>query len=143
MQPRIFVPFDFSPAAESALRWAADLRRSLGGGTIRVVHVISVMPIAGTVEMPPLPTPSEEETRQLERSLREITDRLAPGSSADVVLGLTVAPTLLTEAEQCAAELIVMGTHGRSGLKRLILGSVADHIVRHASCPVVTVRAAG
>ena len=47
---------------------------------------------------------------------------------------------VLSAADAHNAELIVMGTHGRGGVKRLVLGSVADYVVRHASCPVVTVR---
>jgi len=52
-----------------------------------------------------------------------------------------VGDIILDEAQAAGGELIVMGTHGRTGVKRIVFGSVAEHVVRHASCPVVTVRA--
>ena len=53
----------------------------------------------------------------------------------------TVGDIIVDEAQAAGSELIVMGTHGRTGVKRLVFGSVAEHVVRHAPCPVVTVRA--
>ena len=53
----------------------------------------------------------------------------------------TVGDIIVDEARTAGSELIVMGTHGRTGVKRIVFGSVAEHVVRHAPCPVVTVRA--
>lgn len=53
----------------------------------------------------------------------------------------SVGDIVLDAAESVGAELVVMGSHGRTGVKRLLLGSVAEHVLRHATCPVVTVRA--
>ncbi len=57
-----------------------------------------------------------------------------------VISPKTVGDIILKEASSAGADLIVMGTHGRGALRRIFLGSVADHVVRHASCPVVTFR---
>ncbi len=61
-----------------------------------------------------------------------VTTHLAPGSAALVIVGL---------AAEHAHDLIVMGTHGRSGLSRWVLGSVSERVVRHAACPVLTIHA--
>jgi glycine betaine transporter len=58
-----------------------------------------------------------------------------------VVLSATHADAILHDARSWAADLIVMGTHGRSGISRLVLGSVAETVIRHAHCPVVAVHA--
>ena len=58
-----------------------------------------------------------------------------------VIKPLTVGDIILDAARADGAELIVMGTHGRTGIGRLLVGSVAEHVLRHADCPVVTVHA--
>jgi nucleotide-binding universal stress UspA family protein len=86
------------------------------------------------------PFPSEQEIKHIESCLRDAATHLAPEATFQAVVGADVARQLLGIAETYNADLIVMGTHGRGGVKRLVLGSVADYVVRHASCPVVTVR---
>src|SRR5690606_8769829 len=58
----------------------------------------------------------------------------------EVVRGMAVAPALLRYAEEHDVDLVVMGTHGRRGIERAVIGSVAEEVVRHAACPVLTVR---
>jgi nucleotide-binding universal stress UspA family protein len=140
MQPRILVPYDFSPTAEQALRWADELKRSVGGGSIHLLYVLSPLPIAGVVAAIPLSVPCEEDLEKIEAGLHDTALRVAPGATHQAVLGTDVATQIIDTAQQRNADLIVMGTHGRGGVKRLVLGSIADYIVRHASCPVVTVR---
>lgn len=60
-----------------------------------------------------------------------------------IVRASAIGEIVLEEAQAVDASLIVMGTHGRGAIKRLFLGGVAEHVVRHATCPVVTVRGAG
>lgn len=82
--------------------------------------------------------------RGLERSMRQAA--LRNGSQASVVVRILARPvgdTILDAARDMGAELIVMGTHGRSGARRVILGSVAENVLRQAQCPVVTLHAAG
>ena len=72
--------------------------------------------------------------------MRDVAARIAPGATLAAVLGNDVASHVVGDANANGIDLIVMGTHGRGGVKRMILGSVADYAVRNARCPVVTVR---
>ena len=143
MKPRILVPFDFSAAAESALAWAADLQTTTGAGPIQIVHAINSRPV-GTVEasLESL-LPNEDEIAELERKDgggRQRAWRAGSGEGGHQALS-EVGDIILDAARADGAELIVMGTHGRTGIGRLLLGSVAEHVLRHADCPVVTVHA--
>lgn len=141
MQPRILVPYDFSPAAESALRWAADLHRSVHGGALMVVHLLSTIPIIGSLGDVPIPSPDDRDVVQAQAALREVVSSVAPDASFEVLLVGSVESGVISAAEEWRADLIVMGTHGRGGVKRMVLGSVADFVLRHTSVPVVTMRA--
>lgn len=140
MQPRILVPYDFSPTSDAALRTAVDLHKSLGG-PIKLLHLISTplmaVSVAGEV---PLPPPTERDFSQAEGELRQVAASSAPDAEVEVVLTSDLGVGVVEAAEKFGATLIVLGTHGRGGIKRLILGSVAEHVVRTASCPVMTVR---
>lgn len=139
MQPRILVPYDFSPSAERALQWAADLRRSVGGGTITLILVVNYLPLVGIAGAMALTVPCEADVEAAVAKLRNIAADAVAGSSLEAIIGSSVGDKILSEATAQQAELIVMGTHGHSMLKQLLLGSVAQHVVRNASCPVVTI----
>lgn len=143
MRPRILVPFDFSPSAERALAWAADLQGTTGAGPIRLVHAINARPVGTGDVAAQVLLPNDEEIAGLERRMLEAAVRTGSQASAKVLIRAGGVGDIIVDAARIAgAELIVMGTHGRTGVKRLLLGSVAEHVVRHAGCPVVTVRAA-
>jgi nucleotide-binding universal stress UspA family protein len=138
MQPRILVAFDFSPAAQSALAWSLDLQRTTGGQPVHVLHVVNPVPAVALPEMTAFPAPSEAEIAALARELeREVRKRSAEATT-EVVRAPWIASAILEAARRVKADLIVMGTHGRKGLSRLMLGSAAEYVVRHADCPVVT-----
>jgi nucleotide-binding universal stress UspA family protein len=139
MQPRILVPFDFNEPAARALAWAADLVRSVGGGTIKVIHLVDNLPAEHDLRTVPL-LPTAEERAELSRKLSAVVADLAPGALTELVLASDFGAAIVDAAKAWPAELIAMGTHGRGIVGRLVLGSVADHVVRHASCPVVTMR---
>ena len=143
MKPKILVPFDFSDAAERALAWAADLQRTTGASPLQLVHAITSRP-SGATEVPlDALLPNKDEIAELERTMVEKARRCEAAATAAVwVRASSVGDIILDAAKDLGAELIVMGSHGRTGVKRLILGSVAEHVLRHAGCPVVTVRAA-
>jgi nucleotide-binding universal stress UspA family protein len=134
----ILVPTDFSPCSERALDYACDLAAKTGG-TIILVNALG-------------PAPSELRMT-LSESMLESTlgaQREAIRMLLDARKGVTFAPpivsvgdprdVILEAAKGADADLIVMGTHGRRGLAHLLLGSVAEEIVRTAPCPVLTVR---
>jgi universal stress protein A len=141
MKPTILVPFDFGPPAHAALRWAADLQKSTGAGPLHVIHAVSAL----TVVPSDLPVgallPTEDEIKEFEKNMGDAARALGATAVARVVVGASaIGEIILEEASAAGANLIVMGTHGRGAVKRLFLGGVADHVVRHATCPVVTVR---
>lgn len=143
MKPTILVPFDFGPPAHAALRWAADLQKSTGAGPLHVIHAVSAL----TVVPSDLPVgsllPTEDEMKDFEKRMGDAARALgAPAVARVVVRASAIGEILLEEASAVGANLIVMGTHGRGAVKRLLLGGVADHVVRHAPCPVVTIRGA-
>jgi nucleotide-binding universal stress UspA family protein len=141
MKPTIMVPFDFSDTVERALAWAADLQASTGGPAIEMVHAVDARPL-GTAELQINPVlPDEDETKRLEQVMRDAAARHHARANVQVVVRASEVQRILVEAaHELHADLLVMGTHGLSGVRRLLLGSVAEHIVRHADCPVVTVR---
>lgn len=140
MKARILVPFDFSEAAACALNWAVDLVRSLGGGAIKLVHVVNIMPTAADLGAS-MTMPTEAEIGKLKTALEETAAEHAPGALTELVMATDVAAAIVDAAQAFSAELIVMGSHGRGAVGRLVFGSVASHVSRHASCPVVTMRA--
>ena len=141
MKPTVLVAHDFGEPASRALAWAADLVRTTGGRLV-VRHVVDLLPLASATPEPMLAMPIEAaQIRELESALRALVAIAAEGADTGVVLGAGVGATIVRLARDLHAELLVVGTHGRTGIRRLFLGSVAEHVVRHAHCPVVVVRA--
>lgn len=139
----ILVPTDFSPHADRALEFAVELAKSQGAA-LHLAHVLDVLPYTTLPGGVPLYDPSmvARAREELVKSLTIAKERLSKA-------GVTRVETTLIEgqpqreivylAEQIPAQLIVMGTHGRSGLAHAFLGSVAERVVRKAPCPVITV----
>jgi len=136
----ILVPIDFSVHSEHALDYACELSSKLGA-TVHLVNSIGAALPELTVAMtgPIFDRLKQEHERALEklveprRGLAKI-DRLLV-KDGDARHGI------LDAAKELEADLIVMGTHGRSGIARVLLGSVAEYIVRRAPCSVLTIRA--
>jgi len=136
------VPTDFSPTARRALDYAIALAARLGA-RIHIVHVIGI-PALGLPEIGLALTTMTIDSLMadgqaaLDRITNECRDQATFG---EVVLRTGDARAeILQVATQVHADLIVVGTHGRRGVSRALLGSVAEAIVRMAPCPVLTVR---
>jgi nucleotide-binding universal stress UspA family protein len=142
MKPKILVPFDFSAGAEAALAWAADLQRTSAAGPIQMVHAVSTHP-PGVAELAfELIAPSSEEIAELENRMKEFARQHGANAEAIVLAGpIAVGDIILDASRSRGADVIVMGTHGRTGVRRLLLGSIAEHVLRRADCPVVSVHA--
>jgi nucleotide-binding universal stress UspA family protein len=138
----ILVATDFSQDAAAALGWAAKVAR-VHSAKIVLVHAAAVVAPIG-LEFVPLDERVHAEVReQARRELALLAGGLR-GSGLDVEWVLTedpIAGNLLAEAEKHGADLIVAGTRGLTGWKKVVLGSVAARLVRKALCPVVTVHA--
>jgi universal stress protein A len=133
----ILHPTDFSEQAEYALRLACSLARDYGARLI-VLHVIPPPPVVyGEGVIPPDPEGQREEHRAQLHQLPipvagiPVERRLADGDPAAAII---------RAAQEFGTDLIVMGTHGRTGLGRLLMGSVAERVMRRAPCPVLTVK---
>jgi nucleotide-binding universal stress UspA family protein len=138
----IVVPTDFSAASSAALEQAKELARRLGQG-VALVHVIDegfyyVSPIG----VPPVPSTYLSD---LERRLLEYLESLAAsvresGVPCEAVMRRgQSAPQVLAYLEEVRPSMVVMGTHGRTGWKHALLGSVAERVVQRAHCPVLVV----
>jgi len=136
----ILVPTDFSANAEHALDYACALAQKLGSA-VHLVHAIASPPTALQVAL------TEEILENLVKEHREALDKLAEARRGIASFGATTVEvgdprdTIVEAAQKLGADLIVMGTHGRRGLSRVVMGSVAEDVIRRAPCPVLTVRA--
>ncbi len=139
---RILVPVDFSPHSEEAIRYAVDVAQKYGA-TLTLTHVYQ--PIAYSVpDGLVFYTPAQlgELLSELERQLEQmrvqaekagalrVESKMLQGVPSDEVAAL---------AKDGGYDLIVMGTHGRTGLRHALMGSVAERVLRSAPCPVLTV----
>ena len=140
---KIVVPHDYGPESDHALTWAAKYVQERGG-SLTLLHIILV-PAPPLKKMPMIPAlrPTEDPDDSLQK-LRAIAERLGVAAEVDVIETNDAGPGIVARARELGAELLVLGISlpGRGGLSRAILGSVVDHVVWHASCPVLTVRAA-
>lgn len=140
---KILVAVDFSPAAGAAVRQALDLARAFDA-EILLLHVLHV----------PAEAPGFYSSRKLGRKLFRNMEEAATGMMTEFVakhlkkakkIQTRILPGLpgdevVRQAQKEKADLVVIGTRGHSGIKRLLLGSVADHVIRACSCPVLSVR---
>jgi nucleotide-binding universal stress UspA family protein len=135
----ILFPTDFSTLGQTALEMATSLARDRGAKLL-IVHVEEPpMAYGGGEFYNGLDEPNREE---LQRMLSKVvpTD-LSVGYEHRLMIG-TPAGAIVHMAEKEGVDMIVMPTHGRTGLLRLLMGSVAEEVVRKAKCPVLTVKAA-
>jgi nucleotide-binding universal stress UspA family protein len=135
---RIVCAVDFSDASRAALEHAAELARRFHAELV-LVHV-STGPV--TEAAPPLPLTDEEEAelqRRLEAWERD-AEQIAGRDVRTVLASGAPAPEIARVAAEVRADLVVTGTHGRSGLERAVLGSVAVEVVRSAPCATLVVR---
>jgi universal stress protein A len=140
---RVLVPTDFSPTSELATQYAIDIAPP--GASIHVLHVVddagllASYPEGQFVDFVKL---RAELMADAERNLEEAMTRFAAPQAVvttEVVMGRPVAQIVAT-AKTRHADLIVMGTHGRGAIAHLVLGSVAERVLRAAHCPVLAVR---
>jgi nucleotide-binding universal stress UspA family protein len=140
------VPTDFSKSAEAALDYALKLRDE-NEGTLILVHAIPISTLAASAPYEGSPqmigevdkAQHEEAEKQMTKLIRK--KKLQPGSFRTVIVRRgDPARFIVDQAKKTRAAMIVMGSHGRTGLKRLVLGSVAERTLRYARCPVLIVK---
>ncbi len=130
---RILCPIDFSSTSERALRYAERLAAATGAEIV-LVHAFDT---PQSYDPPGQTCPADSSLKSRLEQIRpsspqvKFTHLLHAGVPGEVICWL---------AQDRNCDLIVLGTHGHAGLKHLLLGSVAEYVVRHARCPVLTVR---
>ena len=136
---RILVPTDFSEPADEALDYALQLAHALGA-TVSLAHVLDD-PFERTLyseQYVPMPDAMREEILTYVRT--RLAARVARSGQPDVNSEILTGPIAQAIAQRARdADLVVMGTHGRHGIAHLLMGSVAERVVRTAPCPVLTV----
>ncbi len=132
---RILLPLDYSDWAAEATRIACDLARQYDA-ELHVLHVIEPWQPAAMHSTEPYPTQRAE----AELAKFALPDAGSKTPCRAIRVGNDASPEIIHYAEQQRIDLIVMGTHGRTGVSRLLLGSVAENVVRHAPCPVLLAR---
>lgn len=145
MQPIkiILVPTDFSPASKQALRYACNVADAFGA-SLHIIHVLETLfvpPAYSEIYLPPPADYLEELGRRSRAELEaQLTATERERYSAVFVLrvGTPAQEILGYLKDQAAIDLVVMATAGRGGVARLMMGSVADKVVRAAPCPVLT-----
>src|SRR5262245_56730486 len=134
----ILVPTDFSAHAEQALEYAVALAAKLGA-TVHLVHALASPPSALQVAL------TEDILENLVSENRDALEKLAASRRVLATFGEPTVEVgdprdaILDTARALGVDLIVMGTHGRRGLSRVVMGSVAEDVIRRAPCPVLAV----
>ena len=137
---KYLVPVDFSKTSTKALRYARELAKKSRNASIVVLHVITESAV---------PVPSYlrdqfyDELEQLARKRIAVLLKGNPSSmSASIVVLQAADPVeaIARQAKKSRASMIVMGSHGRTGLRRLVIGSVAEKILSSVSCPVLIIK---
>jgi len=138
---RILVPIDFSEDSKKALRYATAFARQFGAKII-LLHVLVPIPVSSEYPCGPVVMQQQDETaRYLEDQLSTLGRKEAGDSVSEAVVRCGAGfDEIARAAKELDIDLIVLSTHGYTGLKHILLGSTAERVVRHASCPVLIVR---
>jgi nucleotide-binding universal stress UspA family protein len=144
---KVLVATDFEDASGIALQYARTLAAAFGS-TLHVLHVtedLTVMPAIALEGYYGVPIEVQEDVERAEREQVQTVltedDRQRFHAEATTVTSARIAATIVGYARDNQFDLIVMGTHGRRALRRLLMGSVAEEVIRTAPCPVLTVHA--
>jgi len=141
----VLVATDFSDASAVALSYGRELARTFGA-TLHVVHAVDLLaariPMAQGhgYDVERLQKDVETSAREATAKLLTDEDRQTLHAQDAVIAALNPSDAVIDYAQDKRIDIIVIGTHGRAGLSRLVMGSVAEKIVRTAPCPVLTVR---
>jgi universal stress protein A len=138
---RILAPTDFSDRAEKAVCYAVSFAKQFGA-TLYLLHVVPVIPMGGEFGAMEYPMPLVEMNEASERQLASFKERIVGNQVRCELLVRTghVMSEIVSAASELNIDLLVIATHGFTGLKHVLLGSTAENVIRHAPCPVLTVR---
>ena len=143
---KIILPTDFSPSSDAALETATDLARHFEA-ELYLLHVIPMLPIVSGMEFPTQFYPEQE---FLQDAIKHAEQRLTESSSALVLKGLKasskveigndVVGNIMMVIEREKIDMIVLSTHGISGWRPIVFGSIAEKVVKLVQCPLLLLR---
>jgi len=137
---RILVPVDFSEASETAVRHAMEVARTYGA-EVHLLHVVEEVVYPSAYGIEPALFPSEEVVARVENTLGEMAREGTSYENVQVAATIGYAPmTILDYVQENEIDLVVIATHGRAGLDRMLLGSVAERVIRQSPVPVFVVK---
>ncbi len=140
----IVLPIDFSELSQAALPWARRMAAVMDA-EIHCVYTVEPPNIYSALDMvPAIPLPTNEElgenaSSQLETFAKEHLTALDPAPVTSILTG-NPADQIVAYARKVDAEMIIITTHGYSGLEHVVLGSTTEAVLRHAHCPVLSIR---
>lgn len=137
----ILVPVDFSDCSHKAVHYAATFGKQFNA-EVTLLHVLVTVPPPPQMLVFEAESLSAKYHEQAAKQLAEWRKEIASQSTVKAVVrqGLSAHQEIISVAQDCNTDLIVIGNHGRSGLARLFTGSTTERVVRHAPCPVLVVR---
>ncbi|MFQ3598311.1 MAG: universal stress protein [Chloroherpetonaceae bacterium] len=138
---KILCPIDFSAPSRNALRYANEFAKAMNA-KITVMHVIQPQPIAADVNVPYVPLEIELEKNAKDDLARIVKEEVHDGVLVEQVLAFGLpSDCVIAQARKENVDLIILGTHGRTGISRLLMGSTAESVIRQAARPVLVVKA--
>jgi universal stress protein A len=141
---RILCPVDFDDYSADALKEAAALALN-GAGTVHLLHVVQINPLVdlGAAQGLSAGKMYESQIEFARKQVEQMLTAMPPGVKREVIIEIGEPGDSIRDAQtKLGADLVVMATHGRKGLKHLVLGSVAERVVRESRVPVLMVRPA-
>jgi len=131
MIKKLLVAVDGSPEAEKAVKYALKLSKTYGA-SITALNVIGVEP--------PIERVDERKSKEVLSHIKKIAKELKVNCKTKSRIDPIVHRGIIEEGEEGGYDLIVIGSKGLTGIRRMVLGSVAENVVRHADCPVTVIR---
>ena len=140
----IVLPIDFSELSQAALPWARRMAAVMDAEihcvyTVEPPHIYSALDMVPAIPLPTTEELGENAAAQLDTFVSEHLGRLEPAPTTNVLTG-NPADQIVAYAHEIGAEMIIMTTHGYSGLEHVVLGSTTESVLRHAQCPVLSIR---
>jgi len=136
----IVLTTDLSEESKRAFAPTAKLARELGARIVllHVVHELAALPHGAPLAPPVEPLDIGTELKQARGEIARLARTLGDNVTTEVISGVDIADSIASFAEQAGARFIALSTHGRTGVRRLMMGSIAEAVMRRASTPVLS-----
>jgi len=136
---KIIVPIDFLQHTEQIAEYAVYIADKMGA-KLRFVHIVEPPPTYGDLDFPPFGALSNEVVKQAKEKMNQLVEKFKKSCSgcAGKIFEGDIIDSIMQYAEDESGDLIIIGTHGRKGLEKMWLGSIAERVIKKAPCPTLT-----